>query len=348
VTQSSFKADSANLDLVRAVAVLCVFGAHLAEIAIGRRSELAWHFAQMGVLIFFVHTSMVLMLSLERARNEGAALFGSFYLRRFFRLYPLSVFCVTLAFVLSASPHTGELVRYWTPKELLSNLALTINLTYTDEMVGGLWTLPLEVQMYVALPFLYLACRDAPVRRVVALWLAAVALGMFQPHVSARLDVLSFAPCFVAGVLAWRLSRSTRRRLPGWVWPAAFAATWTVFLVATRDASMYYRWAFCLTLGLAIPWFQELRFQPLVQSTKLVAKYSYGIYLSHVGIMLFLFRRPLTAPARWSILAVLAILCPVAMYHLIEHPMIQAGQKAAARLFRRPVAPSASAASLVA
>jgi peptidoglycan/LPS O-acetylase OafA/YrhL len=202
--------------------------------------------------------------------------------------------------------------------------------------------------MYVALPFLFLACRSAPVRRVFALWLAAVALGMLQPHVSQRLNVLSYAPCFVAGVLAWRLSRSTRRRIPGWLWPAAFAAAWPVFLAATREASMYYRWAFCLALGLAIPWFQELRFRPLVQSTKLIAKYSYGIYLSHVGIMLFLFRRPLTGPVRWSALALLAVVCPVAMYHLIEHPMIQAGQKAAARLFRRPAAASASAASLVA
>jgi peptidoglycan/LPS O-acetylase OafA/YrhL len=330
------------------VAVLCVFFAHLHEIASGHRSEVGWHFAQMGVLIFFVHTSMVLMLSLERARSEGAALFGSFYLRRFFRLYPLSMFCVALAFVLAASPHPGEFVRHWTTGELVSNLALTINLTYTDEMVGGIWTLPLEVQMYVMLPFLYLACRAAPVRRVAVLWLACLALGLLQPHVSQRLDVFAYAPCFVAGVLAWRLSRSTHRRLPGWLWPAAFAATWPVFLVATREANMYYRWAFCLTLGLAIPWFQELRFQPLVQSTKLVAKYSYGIYLSHVGIMVFLFRLPLPALAQWSALAVLAILCPVAMYHLIEHPMIQAGQRAASRLFGRSTAASASAPSLVA
>jgi peptidoglycan/LPS O-acetylase OafA/YrhL len=55
--RSSFHADSPNLDLVRATAVLCVFFAHLYEIATDHRSDLAWHFAQIGVLMFFVHTS---------------------------------------------------------------------------------------------------------------------------------------------------------------------------------------------------------------------------------------------------------------------------------------------------
>ncbi len=94
-------------------------------------------------------------------------------------------------------------------------------------------------------------------------------------------------------------------------------------------APLYYRWAFCLVLGLAIPWFEEMRFRPLVRATHLIAKYSYGIYLSHVAVMLFALHLPLPAPARWTVLVLLAIACPLAMYHLIEHPMIQVGQKAA-------------------
>ena len=46
------RADDPNLDLIRAVAVLSVFVGHL----IGQS---AWHLAQMGVIIFFVHTSLV-------------------------------------------------------------------------------------------------------------------------------------------------------------------------------------------------------------------------------------------------------------------------------------------------
>src|SRR5215203_2216131 len=130
---SHFRGDSPNLDLIRAVAVLSVFFAHLSGIVLGP-SELAWHFGQMGVLIFFVNTSLVLMLSLERSRGEGAALVGDFYLRRWFRMYPLAVFCVTVALIVR-----GE--ASWAV--YLSNVTLTQNLTYMPDLVRGLWTLPL-------------------------------------------------------------------------------------------------------------------------------------------------------------------------------------------------------------
>jgi peptidoglycan/LPS O-acetylase OafA/YrhL len=60
------------------------------------------------------------------------------------------MFCVTAAMLLDRSPNVTSPERQWRWFEYLSNLCLTTNLTYTDNMVGGLWTLPLEVQMYVA------------------------------------------------------------------------------------------------------------------------------------------------------------------------------------------------------
>jgi peptidoglycan/LPS O-acetylase OafA/YrhL len=336
VRHSSFASDSSNLDLIRAVAVLLVFFAHLHDITTGNHGmDLPWHFAQMGVLIFFVHTSMVLMLSLERAKFSGAAFFGAFYLRRFFRLYPLSMFCVTVSFLLSAAAIT---LRHWTWFEYLTNMTLTTNLAYSDHMVGGLWTLPIEVQMYLVLPVLFLLLRPRPLWPALALWAAAIPLGMVQSKISGRLNVVGFAPCFLGGVIAWRLSLEQPRRLAGRFWPLAFMATWPVFLVASREHHMYYRWAFCLTLGLAIPWFQEMRIRPLVRASHYIAKYSYGIYLSHAAVMLFSFGLPIPWAARSLVFAVLAVISPVLMYHLIEHPMINAGQKVARRVFgsRRP------------
>ena len=154
----------------------------------------------MGVLIFLMHTSFVLMLSLERSKVTGKSMFADFYLRRLFRLYPLSVICVTIAMVLHASPDLGATGRHWKWTEYLSNLALTTNLTYSDNMVGGLWTLPLEVQMYVALPFLFLIGRARHWSILALLWVAAIPLAILQLNTSARLNVLGYAPCFIAGV----------------------------------------------------------------------------------------------------------------------------------------------------
>lgn len=337
VPRSSFTSESANLDLIRAAAVLSVFFAHLHDIYFRRQSELGWHFAQMGVLIFFVHTSMVLMLSLERTKATGSTLFGSFYLRRAFRIYPLSIFCVCIAMIVQRSPELSEGVRHWRWPEFLSNLALTTNLTYSANMVGGLWTLPIEMQMYMVLPFLFVLGRRRPTIAIASIWVLAVPLALLQMHSTARLNVFSYAPCFLSGVLAWKLSLTVKRRLSGAWWPFVFVGTWAVFFLATHDNGMWFHWFFCLTLGLAIPWFEELTFKPLRVAAHYVAKYSYGIYLSHIAVMMWSFGLPVPRPLTWAVWLVLAATVPVAMFHFIENPLIRVGKRVSDRIFR-PVA----------
>jgi peptidoglycan/LPS O-acetylase OafA/YrhL len=330
--KSHFSSSNANLDLVRAVAVLSVFFAHLSGI-LWRHSEAGWLLGQMGVLIFFVHTSMVLMLSLERSTASGRRLITDFYVRRLFRIYPLAIVCVTIAFVFGS----------WTWRDYVSNVTLTQNLLYLPDMVRGLWSLPLEVQMYIVLPFMFLAFRDRAIRWVMLAWVAAVVLGFVQAGISARLNVVGFAPCFIGGVLAWRLSRRYAPSLDGRWWPVAFVLSWVVWAGATRELHMYFRWSFCLVLGLAIPWFREIPWQPVQRAARTIATYSYGIYLSHFAIMQFSFEtlRGQPAPLRWAVFIALATLVPVALFHLVERPMMSVGRKVAERSHREP-APAAA------
>jgi peptidoglycan/LPS O-acetylase OafA/YrhL len=115
-------------------------------------------------------------------------------------------------------------------------------------------------------------------------------------------------------------------------------ATWPLFFLATHENDMYYRWAFCLGLGCVLPWFQEIRFRPLEAAAHVIAKYSYGIYLSHVAVIMWCFSLPISAPMKWAVFAMVASLCPVAMYHFIEHPLIAAGQRFSKYVFERDTA----------
>jgi peptidoglycan/LPS O-acetylase OafA/YrhL len=94
-----------ELDFIRAVAVLMVAASH-ASLAFHRHSYFGHSidsFGVIGVWIFFVHTALVLMWSLERKPYTL-----DFYIRRIFRIYPLMLVAITIA-VLFHAPLTGTI-----------------------------------------------------------------------------------------------------------------------------------------------------------------------------------------------------------------------------------------------
>jgi peptidoglycan/LPS O-acetylase OafA/YrhL len=348
-----FSEDSANLDFLRSVAVMSVFFAHLSAFVRGRATESAWHAGQLGVLMFFVHTSLVLMMSLQRSKAEGSELFQSFYIRRLFRIYPLSAVCVFVVYFTGYRPSAHFVHVTWKLKDLFANLLLVQNLVYARDMIYVLWSLPIEVQMYIFLPFLFLLARKSRLRTFLLLWCAAVVVAIIQPHITGRLNLLSYAPCFIPGVIAWMRISKTRARLPGYLWPLAMAVISVIWFLSDRKTEMYYRWVFALVLGLAIPLFSEIPWTWVKAVAKTIAKYSYGVYLSHMFVMSIAFivvRNRFSQSgvfsyfAQWSVFLLLAVLLPFAMYHLIEHPGIQLGKKFADRVLHPPKPKSAEAA----
>lgn len=343
-TKTSSLHESTNLDFLRSVAVLSVFCIHLYDLQTSKGGswDFVWHLGQLGVLMFFVHTCLVLMWSLERSNFQGWRMFVSFYIRRAFRLYPLSVICVLLAYCFDLR---------WEPVNLWQNLTLTQNLFFTNKpvfppTVTPLWTLPLEVEMYVALPVLFVIFRNRPVKHLAAIWVISVAMAFIQPELGDRLLILRFVPCFLGGVIAWRLIRERdRARLPQWLWPPAIAILSIIWMTATKRYSPLNIGAFGLCLGLAIPLFREIQWSAVTTASRIIARYSYGIYLTHFPIMLFVMsdrRYPqfkvihqlphlkhYARPVDTALVLVLTAVASLALYHLIENPGIHLGQKVA-------------------
>jgi peptidoglycan/LPS O-acetylase OafA/YrhL len=326
------RSPSSNLDCLRAIAVLAVVACHTL-LTIGYKPPDAA--CSVGVMLFFVHTSLVLMSSLERIELTGAPLFQTFYLRRLFRIYPLSIFCVTVIvlFQLPRAPWWP-----WSSPDaftILTNLSLSMNLFYKAEVTSVLWSLPLEVQMYVFLPALYLVGKTYRLKGVAVLWIGAVAAALVLPAISGRLSIAYFMPCFVAGVAAYFLGfKVPHPRLPfaGWLgmigsglllYPSVYA------LLNDHIAN----WLLCLWIGLSAPFFVELQ-QPIAKRiASLIARYSYGIYLTHLLVLWFAFivLKDQAWLVQYGIFALLGIGIPVLLYHLVEHPMIRFGVKLTAR-----------------
>jgi peptidoglycan/LPS O-acetylase OafA/YrhL len=299
-----------------------------------------------GVIIFFVHTSFVLMGSLERLQRDAQSnwqLLTGFWCRRFFRIYPLAILFVVLIALFRIPADPGAVYEWVGWRAFFSNLALTQNMTYDYNILGVLWTLPLEVQMYVMLPGLYSAVRGR--RRYVSLglWVLSVVLALVMPAISERLDVFRYGPCFTSGIVAYDLIRnkSWRWALPAWVWPIGIAAA--ILLFGPHDnlhlgLKIQRAWAVSLLLGVLYANVREGSYGVLGPVLHWIAEHSYGIYLSHAIVMGFAFFTLSGAPMWVRILVLVAgsIGVPALLYVAIEKPLILVGGHVARRMMRQP------------
>jgi peptidoglycan/LPS O-acetylase OafA/YrhL len=335
--------DSPNLDLLRASAVLLVFFAHVLTfhglVFLGPLNLEG--VGILGVLIFFVHTCLVLMMSLERQWNrQGSAnFFIGFIIRRCFRILPLSMLVVALVALFRlplghVEPHNfvGERLN---PQIVLFNLLLIQNLPKMKvSILGPLWSLPFEMQMYLFLPSLFLLVRSTRsvwrIALVCALSIGLAILALLHPGIPL---LVRFIPCFLPGVIAYQVQRKKISQLPAFLWPLLITILTVLYTAGYTEPSWWRRWTACLILGLAVPRFAQISSRWLVATCHVVAKYSYGIYLTHFFTIWFALQRLSHAPRidRLFVLIVLSTGLPVVFYHGIEEPMIRLGKTLADR-----------------
>jgi peptidoglycan/LPS O-acetylase OafA/YrhL len=323
-----------NLDLMRSFAILLVILDHILlaqKIMHVGHWQPAW-VGVVGVYFFFVHTCLVLMWSLERKPHTL-----DFYIRRAFRIYPL-VFIALTATVLFRAPVGGtpaDFFAYAHPglHAILSNSFLLQNVTGGGNIESVLWSLPLEVDMYVLLPVLFFF-----VRRNFSLWPLIVFWGMavalVRPYaITGGNNFLTVIPCFLPGVMAYVLFRRASPRLPAWLFPIFLFVLTTLFML---HPSVKSSWPMCLALGLGLPFFQQMSFPPIARISHEIAKYSYGMYLSHPFAIVLGFYL-LRGHGLWMELGVTLAATAVlsfAAYHLIEKPTIDLGARLAAKAER--------------
>ena len=339
------KGDSPNLDLLRSVAVLSVLADHLAAtFGIAQKHPKFWALGRWGVLLFFVHTSLVLMMSMGRLGLSGWQLHSTFYIRRFFRIYPLSIAVILIVVAVGIPPTSWpDDIPTASFRGVIANLLLCQNLTRDPDVIGPLWSLPYEIQMYLVLPALFLFVRKCRAGSLAGLWYGAAGLGMLQSWLAGtnyglrmgldRFGIAEFAPCFLAGIIAYYLLRRRQNtELPFWVWASALCTVSWVYVQWNAGAGRvrFPEWLCCLAIGLIVVYCAESQDRALNFLTHQIAKYSYGLYLGQVPVLWFAFvkLRNSSLWLKWPVFLVLIAIVPVAFYHLIEEPFIKIGKVA--------------------
>ena len=323
---------SPNLDLLRSLAIGFVVISHLLldQSVIHPGGYDTHTLGTLGVLMFFVHTCLVLMLSLERQvhthRNNVTTL--SFLVARAFRIYPLSIVVIVLLSLIERMHSTGEPSLF----TFLSNIFLIQNITGSASITPVLWSLPFEFQMYFFLPALYILSRYSgkfSAGCIAALWCGSVALVLVFWVCGVDFNLIRFFPCFLPGVLAF-----CQRRLPRTLSPAvlfAYVAAMAIMypsLVGRGFNATVLSWFICLMLGIIIPRCKEINSSLVRLGASVVARYSYGIYLVHDPIRYFCFHylKGLSALSAWSMYIVIVGALSYLAYHLIEKPGIDLGR----------------------
>lgn len=340
---------SPNLDILRAIAVLTVVVDHLVPTLRFHGFEvprlvqlLTMHIGHAGVLAFFVHTSLVLMYSLDRAGGAGgagsAAWFGRFYLCRGLRIYPLAITCVVAVVTLGWPEASWKQPHAPTWQEIAANLMLIQNLWTGHSVLTPLWSLPYEVEMYVVLPVLHLVARRGDALRWLACFMVVATVGgyVFRKLHDGHMSLAAYVPCFLAGVICYVLRDRITPKLSGRWWPLVVLGAVATYCVAHTESERliyWYGWVYCIVIAMLIPLFADSRIHWLNRAAKRVATYSYGIYLLHVPALHIVFSLWQSGSLALKLVLFVAITATLAIiaYHAIEAPLIRLASRDAHR-----------------
>lgn len=316
------------LDGVRGIAALAVVLGHACtQISATFRTSIEPYFylGSWGVVLFFLCSGFILPVSLER---QGSL--SSFWVRRFFRLFPL--YWANLIAIIAIG--NAEASRVLAGPPARAGLIVLANLTMFQAFLGAphlmalYWTLTLELLFYILISLLFLLKLSARFSSAtLVLIVIAIGAGLVLP--------LPFAFSYSTHLILILVGLVVYRHYSGTLHPGVGAAIALLtplllvlpLLVDRGNSRGQLGWvvaqmAACVCFGCAY----LLRARPIHPILRYLGQISYSIYLMH-PIVLDLVPR-MASPAL-TLLAWLVgvLLLASATYRWIERPMIAWGKR---------------------
>jgi peptidoglycan/LPS O-acetylase OafA/YrhL/glycosyltransferase involved in cell wall biosynthesis len=327
------------------LAVLVVFG-HFQVFDGVKSPPWPYSYASTAVDCFFVVSGYLVTNSFDRDSN-----LYRFYIRRFFRIYPLYLVVIVLqAIALGAIEpagylaNAGSLVKYLFFNAVFANFAQhdigngVLNGLTDPSLNASLWTLKIEFAFYLLLPFIWrLAKRYGDVLLIAIFVLSAI---YYQALFSAGQYILAKQlpgqmQYFVLGIAAYKY-----RDL--WIPTRALAGILTVLLaiLVTALQRAHPPVVFPLAVG-AFVVMASLHAPRL----RIKSDFSYGVYLLHAPIIQLTLLYGLYRPGFLGLVPILLLLTVLALVaeQTIEKPGIALGRRLARGFSggRQPVGGSA-------
>lgn len=154
-----------------------------------------WEIGRLAVLLFFF-LSGYWVTQIWSSKFSMSRL-GAFYGARYFRIAPMYLLVIVVAAAVTGAP------------VLLHNLTLLGVATIGEDPTGVSWSLDIELQFYILIPFLITLVAASP-RGAVALCVAAPLLGWLVLQPMGLVTLAQYLPAFMLGMFT-----STRKYAPG-------------------------------------------------------------------------------------------------------------------------------------
>jgi peptidoglycan/LPS O-acetylase OafA/YrhL len=285
-----------NFNLIRLVAALCVLFSHSVAI-LGLPSHEEFFFdhiglslAEMAVDVFFVTSGFLVTASLINRRDVLAFLWA-----RALRIYPaLWVMLALTVFVLAPSLTSLSVADYFRAPQtyeyfvkcatLISGVRYALpgvfdSMPVKGEFNGSLWTLPIELRLYLYLAAGWLILTAAPARRLQAMTIIAplasavllviVLRGRLLGAPFNTADIRAFMFLYGATLYLWRDKVPLRASI-------LFAALGCLLLASFSRSAFFVAYVFCLA-----PLVVHLAYLPKgrIRSFNDWGDCSYGVYI---------------------------------------------------------------------
>lgn len=368
-----------DIECLRGVAILAVLGAHLVTLTTLGPFLPAWlGDGGAGVQLFFVISGFVvgrsLMGSLDGAAGAGTTrrrVIAAFYCRRFFRLAPMAIVSIALAYVLYSGFRLigiTSLSALWRDIELIATLRL--NYAWIADIrqhpLSIFWSLVVEEHFYLALPLVLIGVRSVPLRTALAIVIIVGTVAVLRPSQYAANDPLvvigrrilyatHLALDFFSFGLLVALLEAVRGRLDlvAWRLPLRILSVALMAFIfglgqswAGDDLGWLMGGRLAASAVLVFLAAQDSGALLPAGTFRAVLRYigsrSYGLYLLHIPLLLwfqslFYERSSLPVLEVWDLVPVLAFfattLALVEIVHRwLEQPLIDRGRAIAARL----------------
>ena len=313
-----------------------------------------------GVCLFFVLSGCTLTLSTQH-RLKSMSDIRSFYLRRWMRIWPafaVSLLVYLLFITLFQRYHLDDerpwvvgFVNPYSLEDVLRYLSLTYNITGPRNLFNmAYWTLPVEFQYYLLLPFALLLMRGPLTNRFIPILFGATLVGVHRLLTLSidRDEVFALGWTFFGGVLLAASWDQNKRALNPY--GGSLLVVITLAFLALDEADLLPRGIhhlglspfshYGLTALVMVAIALHFRAPPLPQALKNIlenyGEVSYSIYLYHVlciNVAILLLNQGQWRTPNEKLLFILCTALILSLiigkigYRLIEEPAIRLGRR---------------------